>query len=618
MKRKTLICLLTIIGAVCLLFGFSSCKGNEEYEIYVDGYTLQIEEDGTYSILNISNDILKQTELVIPLEIGGYTISHLASRERVPGFMMSGEVLRGLGSVRKLTLPTSIVSVGDVMSSNIKVVILEKPVSEIDFEGGLYYSETWFYAPQEDDNPKIQYLTAENFVDNMVIVPKGNSETPAEATLLFGFGEGELTIPDTYNVLPITEIGKDAFQGEKFTKITLGKNIRYIEEYAFDRLPITDIELPEGLWEIGPSAFTSTNLTQITIPSTVEKVYPFAFNHCTYLQSFDFSKAENLSAIEQDTFAWCDLTGELKFPPNLKILRKGCMQGAKFSTITIPDTLETIGEIVFANCENLTEIVLPDNVLICDASVMYNCPKLEKIHFGMVRAYHWGYISKEIRSLKEITVSDNNEYLKVENNILYSKDGSVLYLCPMDFQVEKLSISCSEISKYAFAYHKHLKEIVIEEDCTKIDQKAFFKCESLEKVVLPSTLNTIEWGSFQGCSNLKTINTEGIKVFNNYAFAQCGSLQNVSFANARVVGQFAFFECDIQSVALNEACEKVEHCAFGQNKNLKTFTYNKEYTLVDQYALSGTPLYEDDTKNENVPRGCNKLPIILWPFVIGE
>lgn len=140
----------------------------------------------------------------------------------------------------------------------------------------------------------------------------------------------EIVIPDS-----VTKIETQAFRRMvSCTKVTMSKNIVSISDWAFcGSEKLSTIVFPENsaLQTIGNS-----------------------FSGCKAIKSFDFSKVPNLVTMG-GTFSGADLTGpvDLSMLGNLKEINgtfNGC---SKITMVTLPDTLEVIGDNAFSNCTNM-------------------------------------------------------------------------------------------------------------------------------------------------------------------------------------------------------------------------------------------------------------------------
>ena len=102
----------------------------------------------------------------------------------------------------------------------------------------------------------------------------------------------EITIPATYNGLPVHTIGFSTFLGgSQITKVTLPASIRTIESKAFQYCSsLKSVTIPtNSVITIDDEAFSGcTALTSITIPSSVTSIGHYAFYNCTGLTSVTF------------------------------------------------------------------------------------------------------------------------------------------------------------------------------------------------------------------------------------------------------------------------------------------------------------------------------------------
>jgi len=100
--------------------------------------------------------------------------------------------------------------------------------------------------------------------------------------------DGKVVIPATYNDLPVTNIGDNAFKScTGITSVIIHSNVTYIGDSAFYGCTgITKITIATGLERIGSYAFAfCRSITSINIPSSVTAIGRAAFRDCTGITS---------------------------------------------------------------------------------------------------------------------------------------------------------------------------------------------------------------------------------------------------------------------------------------------------------------------------------------------
>ena len=115
---------------------------------------------------------------------------------------------------------------------------------------------------------------------------------------------GEVVVPEDYNNLPVTGIGKYAFNNcTELTAVALGPNVKTICDGAFSGCTgLTAISIPEGVTNIGYGAFRNcSSLTAVEIPDSVVVLADSAFSDCSKLTSVTISK--NLNSINSRVFS---------------------------------------------------------------------------------------------------------------------------------------------------------------------------------------------------------------------------------------------------------------------------------------------------------------------------
>ena len=172
-----------------------------------------------------------------------------------------------------------------------------------------------------------------------------------------------ITIPNS-----ITSIGDYAFYGcSGLISITIPNSVTSIGSYAFsDCSSLTSITIPESVTSIGAFAFRSCkSLTSVTIPNSVTSIGSRAFSGCSGLTSIIveggnaiYDSRENCNAIVETT---------------TNTLIVGCQ-----STI-IPESVTSIGDYAFRNCQSLTSITIPNSVTSIGYDAFYGCSALTSI-----------------------------------------------------------------------------------------------------------------------------------------------------------------------------------------------------------------------------------------------
>ena len=138
----------------------------------------------------------------------------------------------------------------------------------------------------------------------------------------------------------VTSIGQNAFKSD---------------------IKLTSVTIPEGVAVIGEYAFTSCkNLTSISFPSGLETIEKNAFDACNRLTEINFERCTKLT-IGNTAFFGVGSDAEcspfsLELPEGLVEIGYSAFASAKISSVTLPSTLEKIGDTGFYRCGSLKTI----------------------------------------------------------------------------------------------------------------------------------------------------------------------------------------------------------------------------------------------------------------------
>lgn len=220
----------------------------------------------------------------------------------------------------------------------------------------------------------------------------------------------------------------------------------------------------------------------------------------------------------------------IKYTVN-KIEDNGFEKCSKISSISLPNTIKTIGWWAFAYT-NIQNILLPEGLQEIGSWAFHGCSKLEKLLIPKnVSSFGWGVVSGDCHSLKEIVVEEGNNYIKEHEGILLSEDGTIMLAYAFGLSNENLIIpeTVTSLNVCAlFKENKTLKTITIPSGVKTIEGETFYGCSSLVKVELPDEIKEIEYNAFYGCTSLETITIpNSLSKISDDAFSGCSSIKSV-------------------------------------------------------------------------------------------
>ena len=167
----------------------------------------------------------------------------------------------------------------------------------------------------------------------------------------------------------VTSIGYSAFYDcSGLTSITIPNNVTSIASNTFSGCrSLTSVTIPNGVGVIGNYAFFDCrSLTSITIPNSVSHIGYAAFHNCRSLNSINVASGNGyFSSIDGVLY---NSTREtlIQCPPAR-------------TSLTIPNSVTTIGERAFIYCRDLTSVTIPNSVTSIGDAAFYSCNSLTSI-----------------------------------------------------------------------------------------------------------------------------------------------------------------------------------------------------------------------------------------------
>lgn len=180
------------------------------------------------------------------------------------------------------------------------------------------------------------------------------------------------------------------------------------------------------------------------------------------------------------------------------------------TTVTIQKGVQSIGASAFSDCENLSEVILPETVeFIGECAFRYTGITSITIPEGINGIQHgtFSYCSR----LKEVNLPDSIAYIG-ESAFLHCES---LAKITMPTKMNNNYSSFPEIGAAAFSECGSLREFTVPEGVHTIGGGAFMDCSSLEEITIPASVTLIDedrsngryGNAFYGC-DLKRINVK--------------------------------------------------------------------------------------------------------------
>ncbi len=383
----------------------------------------------------------------------------------------------------------------------------------------------------------------------------------------------------------VTEIGASAFfKCSKLAAIIVPDSVTSIGESVFEGCNgLTSITIPDSVTSIGSSIFLGcSSLENITIPFLGEKAGVTSSDAYQYPFGYIFGTSSYTGGVATTQYYYGNSTSS-----------------TTSTTYYIPSSLKSVtvtgGNILygaFYNCSGLTSVTIGNSVTSIGNSAFYGCNNLRDIYITDIAA--WCNISG-LYNLMEYGAS--NKKLYINNELATSitiPDG------------------VTAIPSSAFRGFTGLTIVSIGNSVTSIGGSAFEDCTGLTSITIPASVTSIGSSAFSGCYRL-------VEVYNKSALSiTAGSFDAYYVKNVYTTEGGSKLSTDENGyIIYTDGDEKILVSYTGTEKKL---TLPSCITQINQYTFSGCSNLTNITIPDSVTsigssafEGCSSLTSITIP-----
>ena len=369
---------------------------------------------------------------------------------------------------------------------------------------------------------------------------------------------GSVAIPEnitffgtTYSV---TRIGSSAFNGcTGLTSIKIPNSVTSIGSSAFRGCSgLTNVIIPNSVKSIGDLAFSGcTGLVNMTIGNSVTSIGSRAFEGCNNLLTiYNLSQISfTIGSTKIINIPNGDILDDYIFLTNNGIHTLYKYVGIETNLI-LPDSYNgnsfAIGDSVFYDYSELTSITIPNSVISIGDYAFYGCTGLKKIDFNCKNIGSW---FKNNTSIEEVIIGNG----------------------------------VTSIGADAFNGCTGLTSVTIPNSVTSIGRSAFNGCTGLTSIKIPNSVTSIGSSAFRGCSGLTSITIpNSVTSIGDYAFSSCTGLTSVTIPNSVTsIGDYAFYGCNrIEELYISRSIKSIGSYAFAECNNIFIIRIGAEHLIT--------------------------------------
>ena len=347
-----------------------------------------------------------------------------------------------------------------------------------------------------------------------------------------GFGDchsmASINIEASDNVLKMINGYNGSFNYTDADKnVVIGRNL-WLSENGAPFINPTSVEFGEKVTTINPYLFRwCDKLSSVSIGSGVITIGEAAFydaGDADDIGEMVVVMGENVTSIGADAFNGCDKLTSITLPSTLKTIYGYAFASTGLTGITIPASVDSIGNRGFGDCHSMASINIEasDNVL--------------KMINGYYGSFNYADADKNVVIGRNLWLSENGAPFINPTSVEFGEKVTTInpYLFRWCDKLSSVSIGSGVVTIGEAAFYdagdgEEVGEMVVAmgENVTSIGADAFNGCDKLTYISLPSTLKTIYGYAFSSSGLTGITIPASVDSIGDRAFGYCGNLTSI-------------------------------------------------------------------------------------------
>ena len=282
-------------------------------------------------------------------------------------------------------------------------------------------------------------------------------------------------------------------------------------------------------------------ISSLVIPDYVTKIKRGAFAGCSSLENIT-NPFVGAKASDANRYPIGYIFGSASYDGGVATEQRYYVDKNSFSGIFyIPSSLKSVtvtgGDILhgaFENCSGLTSITIPDSVTSIGKDAFNGCTGLTSVTIGSGVTSIGDHAFHNCKELINITIPDS-----------VTSIGKEAFSGCTGLTSVTIGDGVTSIGEWAFSGCSSLTSVTIPESVTSIGKVAFYGCTGLTSVTIGSGVTRIGESAFNGCSGLTSITIpDSVTSIGKEAFSGCSGLTSITIPDSVTsIGGYAFNCC---------------------------------------------------------------------------